>query len=249
MHPTPLDSVGVTEALGKLLRQDPSQYQHVMDGVAHYLREHKRAVSECPDPASVAHGFHRAMDQLIADATKQATISCAKGCAHCCYIEVHITDEEATLLNRMAEPLGVEIDWARVQHQARADRWRQLSYKDRRCVFLGKDNTCQVYEYRPMNCRKYMVASPAERCNSLKYPAGEIQLLTANRAEIMASALFSACGADTMSRQLLKTKEIANDHRPERAADAAHSGGPQAERLADAGAASDTAHPPAPLTR
>ena len=122
-----------------------------------------------------------------------------------------MTPDEAELLMRFCDHMKIEIDWARLGMQARVERWRQLDYKSRRCVFLGQDNSCQVYLHRPMTCRKYMVASPPEQCNSQKYPGGETTLLTANRAEIMASALFSANGSDTMPRQLLKYKKEPTD--------------------------------------
>lgn len=208
-----LAGIGVTEALGKLIRQEPRLYAEVIAGIRHYLAEHKRAKAECTDGPSVTAGFQRAMDEVIAQATAGQSISCSRGCAHCCYVEVHITAEEAELLLRYAEYAGIEIDWARLEQQARVERWRQLDYKARRCVFLGEDNTCQVYLHRPMNCRKYFVASDPERCNSQKYPAGETTLLTANRAEMMASALFSISGSSTIAKALLKLKE-ANEKMP-----------------------------------
>lgn len=203
-----LPGVGVTEALGKLLQADPERYADVVTAIKYYLQEHRRAKAECDDGPSVAAAFHRAMDELITEAKQGDTpISCKKGCAYCCHIQVHTTPDEAELLLRYCAHAGIEIDWSRVDHQAKVERWRQLDYKSRKCVFLGQDNTCQVYLHRPMACRKYMVGSPAEQCNSEKYPNGETMLLTANKAEMMASALFSANGSATLPKQLLKAKE------------------------------------------
>lgn len=132
-----LSSAGVTEALGKLMRQKPEMYEEVAAGLMHYLQEYRRAKAACDDRPSIAAGFHRAMDQLIADAADGAQVSCTKGCAHCCHIEVHLTPDEAELLLRYTDYMGRTIDWARLEHQAKAERWRQLDYKSRRCVFLG----------------------------------------------------------------------------------------------------------------
>lgn len=209
-----LAGIGVTEALGKTIAQDPKMLEVAVAGIKHYMSQHQRALADDHNGPSIAHSFHLAMDRLIDDARKNPPpISCRKGCAHCCHIEVHCTPDEAELLLYAAKTESIDIDWVRVEHQAKVTKWRQLDYKARRCVFLGADNTCQVYEYRPMTCRKHMVASAPEQCNSQKYPAGDIVVMTANRAEMMASALFSAHGggSDMLSKQLVKARGKTNE--------------------------------------
>lgn len=204
-----MSDIGVTAALGKLLRESPGDLEVVWEGIKHYLSEYTKAKAEGIDGPAIAQGFHVSMDELVDEARSHPDsggVTCAKGCAHCCYIEVHVTADEAQLLIMVAKANGIEIDWEHVKHQAKAERWKQLDFKSRKCVFLDADNTCSVYEYRPSTCRKYLVGSPPDRCNSQKYPSGETSLLSVHRAEMMTSALFSACQSDTLPKQLLKQR-------------------------------------------
>lgn len=205
--PGSLAGIGVTTALNRVIEQNPARLESLTAEIHHWLAQYKKGKVECPDGASVVHAFQLAMDKLVEKAAEKQIVSCSRGCSHCCYIEVHITPDEADLLLMMAEQHDIAIDWEKLKHQAKVTRWNQLDYKARACVFLGDQGECRVYDYRPMSCRKYMVASPPEKCNSEKYPAGKTILLTANHAEAMASAIFSASGTDMLPKQLLTRKE------------------------------------------
>lgn len=208
LGPNSVAGIGVTTALARVFEQNPGAQPALIAEIHHWLAQYKKGKTECPDGASVVHAFQLAMDKLVAAAAEKQMVSCSRGCSHCCYIEVHITPDEADLLLMMIKQNHIDIDWAKLTHQAKATRWQQLDYKARGCVFLGDQGECRAYDYRPMACRKYMVGSPPEKCNSNKYPTGKTILLTANHAEAMASALFSATGTKTLPKQLLARKEI-----------------------------------------
>ena len=198
--------LGVTENLKMHLQQRPDLFNEVKACIQHYVDEYRRVGAITKDRKSLAHSFHNAMNKLIEEGTRgvESQLSCKAGCAHCCYVNVDITEDEAELLLYAIAEKGIVLDEQKLIHQAKAERWNQIAYKDRRCPLLGQNNECMVYEHRPMSCRKYFVRSPPEKCNSQKYPAGDVEVLSMNFAECMASALFSTVPTDRLSRMLLK---------------------------------------------
>jgi Fe-S-cluster containining protein len=98
--------------------------------------------------------------------------SCRKGCAHCCYIQVACTEWEAITVLDYMDHIGMsfeESDIQKLENQASAKSDREyMVHPDRRCVFLGQDNTCQIYEARPSACRNYFVFSDPEECDTFK---------------------------------------------------------------------------------
>lgn len=71
--------------------------------------------------------------------------ACKKGCSHCCHIAVAITQSEA-------EVIGQAIGRA----PQKVKKPKLLAKKDygyhMPCTFL-KDNSCSIYEHRPLACR------------------------------------------------------------------------------------------------
>lgn len=202
-------TVGVTSALAALLKQQPEKYEWVKAMIEHYIEEYKIMSEEVGyNRLSLAHSFNMSMDQIIerGRAGADRPISCKAGCSHCCYMEVDITYDEALLLRYGAMVNGIEIDWARARHQASPAKWRQLDHKDRKCVFLSDKGECGVYDYRPMGCRKYLVASPPEKCDSKKYPKGDVEVLNIHEAEAIASAIYSTVETGWLPRMLLATE-------------------------------------------
>lgn len=91
-------------------------------------------------------------------------ISCRKGCAHCCYIPVHITKSEAKVLEKHITP-EVSKQMNRQVKINNVSKFMNLKKKHRACGFL-KDNICTAYESRPFNCKLYEVVSDPELCDS-----------------------------------------------------------------------------------
>ena len=115
-------------------------------------------------------------------------VSCRAGCGICCRQRVPIAEFEAHRLRRlvesMPEPRRTEI---KSRFQAAEERVRAAGrevsheYEDnvsmqemaRRagnyfrlmipCPFL-ENESCSIYEERPLKCREYLVTSPAENC-------------------------------------------------------------------------------------
>lgn len=199
--------IGVTATLKNYLQLHPGQFEMIKSVIEHYVAEYRRAAADLgADKKSLAHSFHTAIDKLIDESVSAVAseLSCRRGCAHCCYVNVDISEDEADLILYAMREKGIQLDEQKLKHQAKVERWNQLSYKDRRCPLLGTNNECMIYEHRPMSCRKYHVRSPAEQCNSQKYQSGDVAVLSINYAEAMASAIFSLIDSDRLSRMLLK---------------------------------------------
>lgn len=127
-----------------------------------------------------------AVDEAVAEGR---TITCKAGCGACCRQPVPISVHEAEMLLRLVA--GMEWE-RRVRVEARfADAMRRMQESgliegmrgigkltdenERRelalqyfalgvpCPFL-EDESCSIYEHRPMRCREYLVTSPAGNC-------------------------------------------------------------------------------------
>ena len=133
------------------------------------------------------------------------SISCTKGCAHCCHLYVMCSHEEADLIYKEAKKRNIPLSRKRLEYQARfknhADYFTRFG-KRTKCVLLDDKNECRIYQYRPINCRKYYVSSPPERC--LPDAEGKFQSvgsLFIHPVEILASAHMNMDLIDGLSKE------------------------------------------------
>ena len=115
-------------------------------------------------------------------------ITCKAGCGACCRQPVPVSPHEMELLRRVVDNMEPQSR-ARVQQrfEAAVERMREggildqmksigsLHEEERQqvglkyfalgiaCPFL-EDESCSIYEHRPMRCREYLVTSPPEHC-------------------------------------------------------------------------------------
>lgn len=161
-----------------------------------------------------AHALHQVVDHHVAKHLEEGLeVSCKKGCAHCCHLEVSITSDEAVVLANIVKSGQVTIETNRLKRQAEiptrmdgTSEWRELPSEVRRCVFLGTDNLCSIYEQRPAACRKYFVRTPPENCKDIK---GASQIVSVLEAEIATSAAYNVeyDGPDSIAKKLLPLLE------------------------------------------
>ena len=131
----------------------------------------------------------RFVDASVEKAQEEGlTVSCQKGCGACCRQLVPISAIEAqrlkALVEQMPEPrkstLLARFEAARQQLQATGllEKLREprrindedvdpvgLTYFQQRiaCPFL-EEESCSIYEERPLACREYLVVNPPEDC-------------------------------------------------------------------------------------
>ena len=136
---------------------------------------------------------HRLLTPLIDRGTLQIKPSCARGCGTCCNYEVEITKDEGELLAQVVNS-GFVIDRERLAIQAsrkrQSDEWKKGALEaSNACVFLGEDQACQVYEFRPSICRKHVVTNEPAECG--KMDDGKVTPILIPLAEIALSAIIS----------------------------------------------------------
>ncbi|WP_413560593.1 YkgJ family cysteine cluster protein [Bdellovibrio sp. HCB209] len=134
----------------------------------------------------------RTLHQLVEIETEQGNnipVSCRMGCSACCHMEVEVTSYEAEILKNLVES-GHPVDRARLQKQSQRSlqdpTWKQGPRNaDSKCVFLGSEGACSIYEHRPVMCRRHSVTSPAKNCETLDAP---ITLRYFPRVDLLISA-------------------------------------------------------------
>ncbi|MGD0199577.1 MAG: YkgJ family cysteine cluster protein [Bryobacteraceae bacterium] len=142
------------------------------------------------DLLPVLLSFDGAVVEMVADQVRAAgkIITCGLGCGACCRQIVPISEAEALYLAELVGAMPAERQ-ARVRERFRdalaaageslLSRLRDTSgcqelearlalhaeYFGKRiaCPFL-EEESCSIYEHRPMTCREYLVTSPAVCC-------------------------------------------------------------------------------------
>lgn len=211
MTGNPLKGVRVTEQLAEQIqRANPMLQAEIIGGLEHYVRELRRSEREQhPSVGGRAVGAYHAMTVWLEPANIRPpaglTVQCRSGCASCCRLMITVFPDEAALAVLAARDAGIELDREKLQRQALAatvDEWRGLSREDRTCVFL-RDEQCSIYEYRPAACRKYMVVTPPEFCDTDRHPGYEVGMLAVAMAEAIMSAAITVWGESKFAPALL----------------------------------------------
>lgn len=192
-----------TSSLKKMIDRDvqPAKNWHeaekilnrYADGIEHY----RRAFEKIKDPVQRALVLHKEIDRSLDGMKKSPSfkeVKCKAGCAHCCHNPVIVNEEEAMLLLLASRENKITIDWERVVEQGKLEGLSDHEYflKPKsltRCVFLGDDNRCKVYEHRPAACRKYFVGSDPSACDD-REGTQEVMVLADTQTELMASGMM-----------------------------------------------------------
>jgi hypothetical protein len=127
---------------------------------------------------SVSDAIHKAIDNSIEETINDSAdaVSCGKSCSFCCYQQVDITDDEATLITEYSKEIGLEIPYNSLERQEK-EKYIDLPFQDKKCVFLNEKDDCSIYEHRPSACRKLLSVSEPILCDIEKHPNGQIKKL------------------------------------------------------------------------
>jgi Fe-S-cluster containining protein len=193
----------------------PADFAGLMATVQSAFEKYSAKLLEFKPGVDRGTALHQMMEREL-KAAARVPISCGKGCSGCCHYEVEITQDEAAIL-RDAVLSGMAIDHERLALQAARERqspeWRRFGSRDNRCVFLGEDGACRVYEDRPSICRKHVVTTPAAACTTAGAAVAPVQVLL---AEILLSAELSLEGAEfgSLAKMLSQSLHEAAARRP-----------------------------------
>ena len=201
-----------SSALSVALKQlGRPQFLEVHRRLDFYIDGYKRDKRDY-DEISVAANYNEEIQKEIDNELKSdlaKDIACRKGCNHCCQQLVVITDDEAKLLIQFSNENNIKIDWDRINKQSMItdDReYMKLSIDTKRCVFIGDNGMCDVYEHRPASCRKLHVLGDAIQCDTEKDLGGQVKWFISMQAEIITSAMFNATESGTLASMLIKNK-------------------------------------------
>lgn len=148
------------------------------------------------DSVKRARYVHRLVDELnnpiMNDPKVKALSPCASGCSACCHTQVSVTKDEAELLAERVRS-GIDIDHNRLHVQMAAKNsaaaWYALSHEERKCVFLGPDQRCTVYEDRPSVCRTNAVLGDNSQCDTTNGPQAQ-RLVKTSEADLVIYASY-----------------------------------------------------------
>lgn len=186
----------------------PADFAEMMAMIRNLYGKYAAALAAAPSGAERGRVLHHLTDQAVATAA-EVPVSCRRGCSGCCHFEVEITrDEAAVLAERVRD--GVAVDRARLASQAARPRlspeWAKFFSAENRCVFLGDDGACRIYDDRPSACRRLLVTSPAEACTTAGAAVAPVRILL---AEILLSAAVDASAGEFASLPRLLHAELA----------------------------------------
>ncbi len=158
-----------------------------------FVLEHLRKMT---NPFQRVDFIHRAIDDLNEEVFAHPLIKemspCKEGCSACCHTQVSVTDDEAALLARRISE-GVEIDLERLKLQVTAgdddSAFYKMNFEERKCIFLGEDGGCRVYNDRPSVCRTNAVIGDASQCDTTN-GIQRTQLIKTPKADMVIYASF-----------------------------------------------------------
>lgn len=129
--------------------------------------EQEQQCARAGTPAKAAGlALHRA-DELMAEAPGRGVWECARGCAHCCHLQVLATPSEVAWI--LAEyTLTTAQSELIVANAKAASGLSPGDYRRRRirCAFLDEQEACSIYAARPLKCRTHTSSSVAACASS-----------------------------------------------------------------------------------
>lgn len=135
-------------------------------------------------------------------------IQCKAGCTACCFIDVDISADEATVIIDYCGENHIEIDKAYLTEQATVGRKSYSALS--RCVFL-KDNFCSIYPVRPVACRKHWVITDPALCDFSNNTTNQVGGFFNVNTEIMASAMLNVNNVLPFEQALLHEIDLQAD--------------------------------------
>lgn len=170
--------------------QQPKNLQLIFKQIFDYKKAFEAHAVETDTNTALVEMLAYSESLLISEIDKaEFKISCRKGCAHCCKQKVDISSVEAQLIVDFCKEENIQINVDYLRKQAQLDETNWIGNESAACSFLGKDNACTVYEVRPMACRKYLVMTEPDLCDTVKYPKGTVGAFGSLDVEIVASML------------------------------------------------------------
>jgi Fe-S-cluster containining protein len=166
--------------------------------ISQFVVEHLNKISSALERARFVHNVVDDYNKSVFSHPVITKFSpCKIGCSGCCHTQVSVTEDEAELLASHISA-GLKIDFQALQKQMQTENdfgeFFKLSYEERRCVFLGANDACQVYKDRPSVCRTNAVLGDAEQCSTKENSNQQeaLRLIKTDQADMAIFASFAA---------------------------------------------------------
>jgi|GEM_PF-4130004 len=128
---------------------------------------------------------------------------CHKGCDHCCYMAVAVSEFEADYIknyinnnwtNEQKRQLHIKIQDLNKSHKEIFDidyLISNIKYQNRvPCIFL-EDGCCSIYSVRPAICRTYLSFSPSQVCKEVQFNSTSENNVEADTANDFRNELYT----------------------------------------------------------
>lgn len=204
-----------TDSLKVLTDQRP-QLEQVVQNKIEFHRGQYVELMKINKPHEVAYFYCMGVEKALGDHIGKhkdisSQITCGKGCGACCKMHTIVSLEEAKLLLEVSYDKKMPPNKEYLESQVASEGVKDWNTQtNRSCVFLGKDNSCTAYEYRPIACRKCFSLEDPIKCDMEQNPSEKIKRFISIEVEAMASGIMNATEVDSMPRMLLKAMEERN---------------------------------------
>jgi Fe-S-cluster containining protein len=152
-------------AANLLSKVSPESQQIFLKGVQFYIDQFKKMIKQ-HNAASMIYSVMLNIDASQRKGIDKRVISCKKGCAFCCHYVVDMTLTEAQIIVEYCKEKGIEIDKEKLATQQPLSTTERPKHKDSACVFLSPDNSCKIYDVRPIACRMQLVVTAPKYCDA-----------------------------------------------------------------------------------
>ena len=124
-------------------------------------------------------------------------------------MKTDISDDEAVLLTEYSKEIGFDIDYNYLEQQIvkTDEEFLKIPYAKRKCVFLNKEGACSVYEHRPIACRKLIVVSNSEDCDTENKSGKQVARLASVEAESISVAVLNTRKSGGLAEMMIKAKK------------------------------------------
>lgn len=187
---------------------DPEAAQ-AMDNYIDSFKDFHDAFEMMPRNTTTAKHTMEEFDKLASHVVKAYTlkygynpVTCKKGCSACCHINVNVSPREADLMVSFVRSQNIRLEKNKVLAQAdkMPDEFHRLDWETKACPFLSDAGECKVYRFRPLSCRKYLVASDPKICDT-RTSMGDPLTVVDPIMEAFVAAFLTVDGAQTDSRK------------------------------------------------
>jgi len=188
----------------------------VVQGLIYYRDQYKKIVGDDQDTLSATATFYAGIDEAMKQMREEdkAQISCKKGCSYCCHINVDISMDEAKLIveHCVEKSIPIYVERLKAQLGMNNDKRRNLG-ENTACAFLDvEQGTCNVYEYRPAACRKYIVFSDPLLCDAKENPGATVTQFINQKAELITAGIMNNSAFGPMAELVLETLKNRGDN-------------------------------------